>query len=228
MKIENINKLFDNTLLKPEATWQEIEDIVDESLEYKFRNVVVPWYAVPYAVDRVRGTEVGVNIGIGFPLGYVPTEIKLREIDYYINLGPETTDFDMVANISLVKSDKWDAVKRELTLISEAVKKHDRITKIIIETSRLTDDEIRKICEVIMEIPTIDFVKTGTGFGPRATTLNDVKIIHSIVKGIKKIKVSGGVRTLGQVEEYIAHGADIFGASASLSILNEYNKKNSD
>ena len=79
-KIENFNRLFDNTLLKPEATWNQIEDIVEESLEYNFRNVVVPWYAVPFAVEKVKGSEVGVNIGIGFPLGYVPTEIKLREI----------------------------------------------------------------------------------------------------------------------------------------------------
>ena len=225
-KIENFNKLFDNTLLKPESTWTQIEEIVEESLEYNFRNVVVPWYAVPYAVEKVKGSEVGVNIGIGFPLGYVPTEIKLREIDFYANLGKETSDFDMVANISLVKSKKWEEVKKELKIISEAVKKYDRITKIIIETSRLTDDEIVKISEVIMEIPTIDFVKTGTGFGPRATTLNDVKLIYSVTKGEKKIKVSGGVRTLEQVEQYLDAGANIFGASASLSILKEYEEKN--
>lgn len=224
-KIENFNRLFDNTLLKPEATWNQIENIVEESLEYSFRNVVVPWYAVPYAVDKVRGSEVGVNIGIGFPLGYVPTEIKLREIDFYANLGKETSDFDMVANISLVKSKKWEEVKEELKIISEAVKKYDRITKIIIETSRLTDDEIVKISEVIMEIPTIDFIKTGTGFGPRATTLNDVKLIYSVAQGKKKIKVSGGVKTLEQVEQYLKAGANIFGASASLSILKEYEEK---
>ena len=224
-KIENFNRLFDNTLLKPEATWNQIEDIVEESLEYNFRNVVVPWYAVPFAVEKVKGSEVGVNIGIGFPLGYVPTEIKLREIDFYANLGKETSDFDMVANISLVKSEKWEEVKEELKIISEAVKKYDRITKIIIETSRLTDDEIIKISEVIMEIPTIDFVKTGTGFGPRATTLNDVKLIYSVTQGVKKIKVSGGVKTLEQVEQYLDAGANIFGASASLSILKEYEEK---
>jgi len=227
-KIENFNRLFDNTLLKPEATWQQIEDIIDESLEYNFRNVVVPWYAVPYAVKKVKGTDVGVNIGVGFPFGYVPTELKLNEIDFYANLGKETTDFDMVANISLVKSEKWDDVKQELKTISERVKKFDRIAKIIIETSRLTDDEIVKISEVIMRIPTIDFIKTGTGFGPRKTTVNDVKLIYSVTQGDKKIKVSGGVKTLPQVEEYLDAGADIFGASASLSILNEYNEKYKD
>jgi deoxyribose-phosphate aldolase len=79
-----------------------------------------------------------------------------------------------------------------------------------------------------MEIPTIDFIKTGTGFGPRKTTVNDVKLIYSVTQGDKKIKVSGGVETLTQVEEYLDAGANIFGASASLSILNEYNEKYKD
>jgi deoxyribose-phosphate aldolase len=127
-----------------------------------------------------------------------------------------------------VKSEKWDDVKQELKTISERVKKFDRIAKIIIETSRLTDEEIVKISEVIMEIPTIDFIKTGTGFGPRKTTVNDVKLIYSVTQGDKKIKVSGGVKTLTQVEEYLDAGANIFGASASLSILNEYNEKYKD
>ncbi len=196
------NRRFDNTLLNPEARWEDIEKFVDETLKYNFRNVVVPWYAIPtYVIDKVQGTEVGINVGPGgFPLGMVPTDMKMREVEYYLSLGETVTDFDIVINVSAVKSNKWDLVEREFVVLSERVKKGNRICKFIIETSRLTEDEIVKVCELIVDVPTIDFVKTGTGFGPRATSYRDVELINSVVAGKKKIKVSGGVRTLEHVE----------------------------
>jgi deoxyribose-phosphate aldolase len=222
-----LNRRFDNTLLKPESTWEEIKEFVDESLEYNFRNVVIPWYAIPiYAIEKVQGTEVGINVGPGgFPLGIVPTELKMREIEYYLSLGDAITDFDITINISAVKSENWDLLKKEFIVLSERVKKENRTCKFIIETCRLTDKEILKVCELLIDIPTIDFVKTGTGFGPRATSYHDVELINSIVAGKKEIKVSGGVRTLEQVEKFMELGASIFGSSSSLSILKEYEKK---
>jgi deoxyribose-phosphate aldolase len=222
-----LNRRFDNTLLKPESTWEEIKEFVDESLEYNFRNVVIPWYAIPiYVIEKVQGTEVGINVGPGgFPLGIVPTELKMREIEYYLSLGDAITDFDITINISAVKSENWDLLKKEFIVLSERVKKENRTCKFIIETCRLTDKEILKVCELLIDIPTIDFVKTGTGFGPRATSYHDVELINSIVAGKKDIKVSGGVRTLEQVEKFMELGASIFGSSSSLSILKEYEKK---
>ncbi|HAY98456.1 deoxyribose-phosphate aldolase [Mesotoga sp. Brook.08.YT.4.2.5.1] len=221
------NRRFDNTLLNPEARWEDIEKFVDETLKYNFRNVVVPWYAIPtYVIDKVQGTEVGINVGPGgFPLGMVPTDMKMREVEYYLSLGETVTDFDIVINVSAVKSNKWDLVEREFVVLSERVKKGNRICKFIIETSRLTEDEIVKVCELIVDVPTIDFVKTGTGFGPRATSYRDVELINSVVAGKKKIKVSGGVRTLEHVEKFMELGATVFGSSASVSILKEYEKK---
>ncbi|HQN29479.1 MAG TPA: deoxyribose-phosphate aldolase, partial [Mesotoga sp.] len=203
------NRRFDNTLLNPEARWEDIEKFVDETLKYNFRNVVVPWYAIPtYVIDKVQGTEVGINVGPGgFPLGMVPTDMKMREVEYYLSLGETVTDFDIVINVSAVKSNKWDLVEREFVVLSERVKKGNRICKFIIETSRLTEDEIVKVCELIVDVPTIDFVKTGTGFGPRATSYRDVELINSVVAGKKKIKVSGGVRTLEHVEKFMELGA---------------------
>lgn len=222
-----LNRRFDNTLLKPESTWEEIKEFVDESLEYNFRNVVIPWYAIPiYVIEKVQGTEVGINVGPGgFPLGIVPSELKMREIEYYLSLGDAITDFDITINISAVKSENWDLLKKEFIVLSERVKKENRTCKFIIETCRLTDKEILKVCELLIDIPTIDFVKTGTGFGPRATSYHDVELINSIVAGKKDIKVSGGVRTLEQVEKFMELGASIFGSSSSLSILKEYEKK---
>ncbi|MFO7882858.1 MAG: deoxyribose-phosphate aldolase [Kosmotogaceae bacterium] len=222
-----LNRRFDNTLLKPESTWDEIKEFVDETLKYNFRNVVVPWYAIPtYVIEKVQGTEVGINVGPGgFPLGIVPTELKMREIEYYLSLGDAITDFDITINISAVKSENWDLLKKEFTVLSERVKKENRTCKFIIETCRLTDKEILKVCELLVDIPTIDFVKTGTGFGPRATSYHDVELINSIVAGKKEIKVSGGVRSLEQFEKFMELGASIFGSSSSLSILKEYEKK---
>lgn len=215
-------RIFDNTLLNPEATWEQITSFIDETVKYNFRNVVVPWYAIPYAIKKVKGTQVGINVGIGFPLGYSPIELKLKEIEYFLSLGEEITDFDIVINISALKSRNWEYLRKELNTLSEKVKKENKICKFIIETSRLTEEEIIKICELIVEVPTIDYVKTGTGFGKRGTTYKDVELIYSVVKGKKKIKVSGGVRTLEQVETFLKLGADIFGSSSSVPILREY------
>lgn len=222
---DSICKIFDNTLLKPEATWSHISVFIDESIKYNFRNVVVPWYAVPYAISKVKGTEVGVNVGLGFPLGYSSIEMKLQEIKYYVSLGKEVTDFDIVINISAVKSENWEYLEREIRTLSQVVKKENRVCKFIIETSRLSEEEIVKVCEIIVDVPTVDFVKTGTGFGPRATTYRDVELINSVVEGKKKIKVSGGVRTLEQVERFISLGAKVFGSSSSVKIVEEFMRK---
>jgi deoxyribose-phosphate aldolase len=223
----SFNRRFDNTLLKPESTWEEIVSFVDETVSYNFRNVVVPWYSIPsLVIEKVKGTEVGINVGPGgFPFGMVTTEMKMREIQYYLSLGETVTDFDIVINVSAVKSCNWDYLRREFVVLSEPVKKENRICKFIIETSRLTEEEIVKVCELLVDVPTIDFVKTGTGFGPRATSYRDVELINSVVSEKKEIKVSGGVRTLEQVEKFMELGATVFGSSASVSILKEYQKK---
>lgn len=226
-KIISFNRRFDNTLLNPEAKWKDIEAFVDETLKYNFRNVVIPWYAIPhYVIEKVRNTDVGINVGPGgFPFGMVPTDMKMREIEYYLSLGEAITDFDIVINISAVKSQDWDYLKKEFVVLSEPVKKANRVCKFIIETCRLTEDEIVKVCELIVDVPTIDFVKTGTGFGPRSTSYRDVELINSVVAGKKEIKVSGGVRTLEQVEKFMELGASVFGSSSSVAILAEYEKK---
>jgi deoxyribose-phosphate aldolase len=219
------SKRFDNTLLKPESTWNEIVIFIDETISYDFRNLVIPWYAIPYASKRVRDTDVGINVGPGaFPFGFSPTELKLREIQYYLTLGETVTDFDIVINISAVKSMDWDFVEKEMRVLSEPVKKAGKVCKFIIETSRLTEEEIVKVCQIIVDVPTVDYVKTGTGFGPRETSYRDVELINSVVEGKKLIKVSGGVRTLEQVQEFMKRGASIFGSSSSASIVDEYNR----
>mgnify|MGYP000356630877 CR=1 FL=1 len=223
MQVPGINRLFDNTLLKPEATWNDIIDFIDKSMEYKVRAIVVPWYAIPYAIARIEqnGVEIGIVVGIDVPLGFSPIEKKLEEINYYLHLSKRITDFDIQLNISAIKSKDWDFVEKELNTLSEIVKKENRTCKVILETSKLSDDEIKKVCELILHTP-IDYIKTSSGFGSSPTTYHAVELIHNVVGDMKKIKVSGGVRTLEQVEKFLKLGASIFGSSSTISILEEY------
>ncbi|HOJ88824.1 MAG TPA: deoxyribose-phosphate aldolase [Pseudothermotoga sp.] len=220
-----INKIFDSTLLRPDATWDEITKFVDESVRYNVRGIAIPWYAMRYASQKVSNTDIRLIAGIDFPFGYSPLELKLREIDYYLSFDERITDFDVVVNISAVKSASWDYVKEEVSVVSQHIKDHERTCKIIVETCRLTEDEIERICEIVLHSPGVDYIKTGTGFGPRGTTLGDVRIIRSIVGDRKKVKVSGGVRTLTQVEEFLKLGVSLFGSSSATQIIDEFTTK---
>lgn len=220
-----INKVFDSTLLKPDTTWNEIVEFVDRSVQYNVRGIAIPWYGLRYALQKIFDTDIKLVVGIDFPFGYSPVGMKLKEIEHYVSLSDKITDFDVVVNISTIKSANWNYVRQEIVAISQHIKDHSRTCKIIIETSRLTQDEIKKICEIILETPEVDYIKTGTGFGPRGTALDDVKIIRSIVEDRKKIKVSGGVRTLKQVEDFLKVGVSLFGSSSAIQIIDEFHTK---
>lgn len=222
-----INKIFDSTILKPDVTWNEIVEFVNRSIQYRVRGIAVPWYGLRYVLQETADTEVRIVVGIDFPFGYSPVEMKLKEIDYYMSLSKKITDFDVVINISAVKSANWSYVKEEINTISQYIKDRDnnRICKMIIETCRLSEIEIKKICEIILECPEVDYIKTGTGFGPTSTTLNDVKTIRSVVGDKKKIKVSGGIRTLKQVEDFLKAGVSLFGSSSATQIIDEFHAK---
>lgn len=227
ISVENfkISKVFDSTLLKPDATWNEIVEFIDRSVRYNVRGIAIPWYGLRYALRKVLDTDIKLVVGIDFPFGYSPVEMKLKEIDYYASLSEKITDFDVVINISAIKSANWGYVKEEITAVSQHIKNQGRTCKVIIETSRLTYDEIKKVCEIILESSGVDYIKTGTGFGPRDTILNDVKIVRSVVGDRKKIKVSGGIRTLKQVEDFLTVGVNLFGSSSATQIIDEFYMK---
>ncbi len=215
------NRRFDNTLLNPEARWEDIEKFVDETLKYNFRNVVVPWYAIPtYVIDKVQGTEVGINVGPGgFPLGMVPTDMKMREVEYYLSLGETVTDFDIVINVSAVKSNKWDLVEREFVVLSERVKKGSRESAEVYnrDPARLTEDEIVKVCELgLVNLANNKKISLKpVGFGPRSFQRHaDVELINSVVKQ-RKSKVSGSVRTHSMLK---IHGAKNVVSAQVLSV----------
>ncbi|MFO7882862.1 MAG: deoxyribose-phosphate aldolase [Kosmotogaceae bacterium] len=219
-KINKFSKRFDSTLLKPNITKNEVDFFIDESVKRDFRAIVVPWYLMKNVVKRVRGTGISAACGSGFPFGYETTETKAHMIKSSLELGPEVQDIDITANISAIKSGDWKYFEKEITYLSKLLK--DITCKVIIEVSYLTKEEIKKACSILLNIPHVDFVKTGTGFGPKATTVKDVKAMYEILGGEKGIKVSGGVKSLSQVEDFVQAGADIFGASRAIEIYDEF------
>jgi len=221
--ITRFSKRFDSTLLKATATIKESEVFIDDSISCDFRAIVVPWYLMDRVVRKVRGKDISAACGSGFPFGFETTETKAYMIRESLRLGPEVRDIDITANISAMKSGDWDYFERELSYLSGLLK--DVVCKVIIEVSYLETSEIEKACSILMKLPYVDFVKTGTGYGSRATTVEDVRIIKRVVGDEKGIKVSGGVKYLSQVEKFMAAGADIFGSSNAITIYREFNEK---
>lgn len=222
-RINKFSKRFDSTLLKPNITKKEVDSFIDKSIRRNFRAIVVPWYLMKEVVRRVKGTGISAACGSGFPFGYETTETKAYVIKKSMELGPEVRDIDITANISAMKSGDWKYFENEIAFLSGLLK--DITCKVIIEVSYLTEEEIKKACSMLLNIPYVDFVKTGTGFGSRATSIKDVEVIHGVLGGGKGIKVSGGVKTLSQVEDFVKAGADIFGASRAIEINDEFNER---
>ncbi len=222
-KITGFSKRFDSTLLKANATYEEVDRFIDESVACDFRAIVVPWYLMDRVVAKVSGTNVAAACGSGFPLGYDTTDVKEYMIKKSLELGPAMTDIDITANISAIKSGDWGYFRREIEHLSSLLR--NKTCKVIIEVSYLTTAEIEKACSILVEIPGVDYVKTGTGYGSRATAIEDVETIHRIVRGLLGIKVSGGVKNLSHVENFIRAGADIFGSSNAIGIYREFLEK---
>ena len=198
-RIEKFSKRFDSTLLSANATRAEIEAFTDRSIECDFRAITVPWYLMQIVVERVKGKGIRAACGVGFPLGFDSTEVKAFTIARCLELGSEVTDIDITANISAMKSGDWEYFKREIEHLSGLLK--DRVCKVIIETPYLTPGEIIRASSLLMKMPFVDYVKTGTGYGPKPVTLEEVGLIYEVLQGEKKIKVSGGIKGLSQVED---------------------------
>jgi len=215
----NIAKLIDHSLLRPHATETDILKLCEEADRYGFHSVCVHPYFVKTAREALFKTHVKVATVIGFPLGMTLPQVKIYEAMEAVLNGAE--ELDIVMNIGLAKSDKWDLVEKEISDIITVTS--EVIHKIIIETCYLTDDEKKRACSVIMNAGA-EFVKTSTGFGPTGATVEDVKLIKSITKGKIGIKASGGIKTLKDLKALIEAGATRIGTSASVKIMKELEK----
>lgn len=217
MEHKDIYKMIDHTLLKQDATSEEIKKLCKEALEYNFASVCVNPTNVELAAKILNGSLVKVCTVIGFPLGTNTTKIKVLEAKDAVENG--ATEVDMVINIGRLKDKDYDYVKKDIEAVVNEVK-GKALIKVIIETCLLTDEEKVIACKLANEAKA-DFVKTSTGFSTGGATPFDVKLMRETVGENMGVKASGGVRTSEYAKELIKNGANRIGASASIKICTE-------
>lgn len=214
------NKLFDHTLLKPEATSEQIKTLCQEAKEFDFASVCVNPDFVSLAAEELKGSDVKVCTVIGFPLGANKTEIKVEETRLAIEDGAD--EIDMVQNISWAKEGKWGAIKEEVAALKKEA--GDKTLKVILETCLLTKEEIR-LSSIAAKEGGADFVKTSTGFSKGGAKEGDVAIMREAVGPDLGVKASGGIHHYEEVVALVKAGANRIGASACLSIMEEKAKQ---
>ncbi|MEH7483182.1 deoxyribose-phosphate aldolase [Neobacillus drentensis] len=215
MATTNIAAMIDHTLLKPEATRQQIESLCQEAKEYKFASVCVNPTWVSTAKELLQGSGVMVCTVIGFPLGAATSETKAFETKNAIENGAE--EVDMVINIGALKDHNDELVEKDIRAVVEAAKGKAH-TKVIIETSLLTKEEKIRACELSLKAGA-DFVKTSTGFSTGGATAEDIALMRKTVGPDLGVKASGGVRNTEDVQKMIEAGATRIGASSSIAIV---------
>lgn len=216
---EALARKIDHTLLKPEATKEQIEKLCDEAKTYRFYSVCVNPSWVETATELLKGTDVKVCTVIGFPLGATTTEVKREETKDAIAKG--ATEVDMVIPVGKLKSGQVEAVKMDIAAVVEAAK-DQALVKVIIETSLLTEEEKVKACQLAVEAGA-DYVKTSTGFSTGGATVEDIRLMRQTVGPDIGVKASGGIRDLKTANAMIEAGASRIGASSSVAIVSEKN-----
>jgi deoxyribose-phosphate aldolase len=212
-----INRYIDHTLLKPEATEEQVRKICEEAREYNFASVCVNACHAELVAKELRGTDVKTCVVVGFPLGATLSEVKAFEAMKAVEKG--ASEIDMVINIGALKSGKDDLVKADMESVIQTVGEWATV-KVIVECCLLTDGEIRKACELVVSAGA-HYVKTSTGFSSGGATLEDVRLMKEVVGGKAKVKAAGGIRTLEKALAMIEAGADRIGASAGVAIVKE-------
>ncbi len=214
----DLARMIDHTLLKPEATVGDIEKLCDEARKYGFASVCVNPSYVPLCAQHLRGTGVKVCTVIGFPLGATLSAVKAFETEHVIRDGAQ--EVDMVINVGMLKSGQYEYVENDIFAVVSTAKRYRVLTKVILETGLLTDEEKVKAC-ILAKRAGADFVKTSTGFGKGGATVGDIALMRRVVGSAMGVKASGGVRTREDALAMVAHGADRIGASASIKIVSE-------
>lgn len=218
MRAEDIAKLIDHTLLKPEATAGQIRALCEEAAHFGFASVCINPCYVPLAADLVRGSTVKVCTVVGFPLGATLAPVKVFETEQALKNGAE--EIDMVINVGALKSSDNEAVEADICGVVDASHRGDAICKVILEMALLTGEEKIRACRAAMNCDA-DYVKTSTGFGPGGATVEDVALMRSIVGPEMGIKAAGGIRTLAALEAMLAAGATRIGSSSGVKIIED-------
>ena len=215
MDIKEILNHCDHTLLKQEATWDQIREIADDAIKYNTASICIPPCYIKRAKEYV-GDKVKLCTVIGFPNGNMTPATKVFETKDAIANGAD--EIDMVINIGELKAKNYDYVLDEIRKIKEVC--DGRILKVIIETCLLTDDEKIKMCELVTEAGA-DYIKTSTGFSTAGATFEDVELFAAHVGPNVKIKAAGGIGSIADAEKFMALGADRLGTSRIVKIVKD-------
>jgi deoxyribose-phosphate aldolase len=215
----DIAKYIDHTLLKPDATLDQITKLCEEAREFGFASVCVNPYYVKHCAKRLDGSSAKVCTVVGFPLGANATKTKAREARRAIRDGAD--EIDMVINVGALKSGDDDAVYRDIRAVAKVCRKGGVTLKCILETCLLTDEEKERACQAARRAKA-DFVKTSTGFSTGGATVEDIALMARAVADAKMgVKASGGIRTYDDAHRMIEAGATRIGASAGVRIVHE-------
>ena len=216
MELSKILSMVDHTLLKPESTWAQIQEICDDAIKYGTATVCIPasYVARCRAYMDEKNSKVGVCTVIGFPTGYSTTAAKVFEAADAVRNGAD--EVDMVINIGMLKDGQDDDVLCEINAIKEACA--GKPLKVIIETCLLTEDEKIRMCDIVNR-SNADFIKTSTGFSTAGATFADVELMAKHMQEGKEIKAAGGISSLDDAERFIQLGATRLGTSRIVKIV---------
>lgn len=220
--VEQLANMVDHTNLKAFADDAAFQKLCDEARKYNFKMVAINPAQTVRCKKKLEGSPVHVGAAIGFPLGQTTLECKIFETKDAIEKGADEIDY--VINVAELKNKNYDYIKKEMEEIVKICREAGKTSKVIFENCYLTDDEKRKVAEIAKEVKP-DFIKTSTGFGTSGATVEDVKLMKSVVGDEVKVKAAGGIRDLKTALAMIEAGAERLGTSAGVAIVEEYNNQ---
>ena len=220
--VDALARMIDHTYVKANATRTQMEKLCEEAKHYHFAMAAINSGQTSLCKEFLKDSDVHVGAAIGFPLGQTTIASKLFEENDAIQNGADEIDYSI--NLTEVKAKNWTYVEEEMKQIVALCRRHNKISKVILETCYLDKDEIVKICEIAKNVKP-DFVKTSSGFGTNGATAEDVLLMKQTVGSSVKVKASGGIRDGKTFKEMVACGAERIGTSAGVSIVEEFQKE---
>lgn len=216
--INELANMIDHTDVNPYASNKDMEKLCYEAIDYNFKMVAINQVQTKFCSDILGETSTGIGAAISFPLGQTTIESKVFETQNAIENG--ATEIDYVINLTEVKENNFDYIKKEMEQIVSVCQKNEVISKVIFENAYLENNEIKKIAEIAKEVKP-DYIKTSTGMAPSGAKVEDVLLMKKTVGPDVKVKAAGGIRNLETFISMVEHGAERIGASAGIKILKE-------
>ena len=220
METREILSHVDHTLLKAFATWEDIQKICEEAIEYGTASVCIPASYIRKVHDTY-GEKINICTVVGFPLGYSTTTAKIAETQQALADG--ATDIDMVINIAEVKNGNYEYVTDEIRALKAVT--GDKVLKVIIETCYLTEEEKIAMCKAVTKAGA-DYIKTSTGFGTGGATMEDILLFKEHIGPNVKMKAAGGIRSVADMEAFLNAGCDRIGTSSAIKLIKEQSADN--